>query len=158
MDRDKLMDLFRALDRQGVEYVLIGATAMAAHGVIRATEDVDIVLRATPENLERVRRALRSAFGEDASIAEIRDADLLGDYPTVRYYPPDGDLHVDLMTRLGEMADYESVEAEVKEIGGARVRVATPQALYRLKKDTMRPLDHADARRLAERFHLGEEK
>lgn len=131
---------------------------MAAHGVVRATEDVDLVLRATPENIERVRRALRTAFGEDTSIAEIRDEDLLGDYPTIRYYPPNGDLHVDLMTRLGEVADYESVEAEIKEIGGTRVRVATPRALYELKKDTMRPLDHADARRLAERFRLREER
>jgi hypothetical protein len=158
VDRDKLTDLFRALEREGVEYVLIGATAMAAHGVVRATEDVDLVLRATPENIERVRRALRTAFGEDTSIAEIRDEDLLGDYPTIRYYPPNGDLHVDLMTRLGEVADYESVEAEIKEIGGTRVRVATPRALYELKKDTMRPLDHADARRLAERFRLREER
>jgi hypothetical protein len=157
VDRDKVMDLFRALERERVEYVLIGATAMAAHGIVRGTEDVDIILRAMPENLERMRRALRSTFGEDASIAEIRDSDLLGDYPTIRYYPPSGDLHVDLMTRLGEVTDYESVEAEVKDIGGTRVRVATPRALYDLKKGTMRALDRADARRLADRFHLQEE-
>ena len=145
-----LMDLFRALEREGVEYVLIGATALAAHGIVRATEDIDIILRATPENLERLRRALGATFGQDSNIAEIRDSDLLGDYPAVRYYPQGVDLYIDLLTRLGEVASYESVEAETKLIEGIGVRVATPRALYELKKDTLRPLDRADAERRAE--------
>jgi hypothetical protein len=36
----------------------------------------------------------------------------------------------------------------------AAVRVATPLALYRLKKDTGRPKDHPDAAALRERFNL----
>jgi len=60
---------------------------------------------------------------------------LLGDYPAVRYYPPNGDLFFDILTRLGDSARYETVESEVKEVEGVRVRVATPQALYRLKRD-----------------------
>jgi hypothetical protein len=51
----------------------------------------------------------------------------------------------DVMTRLGEMASYELVEAETKEVAGVQVRVATPAALYRLKKGTVRPLDRQDA-------------
>lgn len=55
----------------------------------------------------------------------------------------------DIMTRLGESAAFDTVEAEVKEVEGVRVRVATPAALYRLKKDTVRPLNHRDAATLA---------
>ena len=62
------------------------------------------------------------------------------------------------MTRLGEVARYETIEAEVKEVAGTRVMVANPRALYRLKKDTVRPLDHQDAAALRERFGLGDEK
>lgn len=156
MDRDELVRLLRAFETERLEYVLIGAAAMGFHGVIRATEDVDLILRATPENLERLRRALRIAYPGDASVEEIRDADLLGEYPSVRYYPPSGDLFMDLMTRLGDAASYESVEAETKELEGVSVRVATPRALYRLKRDTLRPLDRADAAALAERFGLKE--
>jgi hypothetical protein len=36
------------------------------------------------------------------------------------------------------------------------VRVATPKALYRLKKDTVRPLDRQDAAALRERFDLSD--
>ncbi len=87
---------------------------------------------------------------------EINAADLLGDYPAVRYYPPSGDLYFDVMTRLGEMASFETVSAEVKEIEGIRVRVATPDALYRLKKSTVRPLDRNDAEALRRHFGLEE--
>lgn len=129
---------------------------MGFHGLIRATEDVDVMLRATAENLERLRRALRVAYPDDANIDEIRDEDLLGEYPSVRYYPPSGDLFVDAMTRLGVAANYESIEAETKAIDGIQVRVATPLALYRLKRDTIRPLDRQDAAALARRFNLSE--
>lgn len=61
------------------------------------------------------------------------------------------------MTRLGEAASYDTVEASIKEVEGVRVRVATPSALYRLKKDTIRPLDRQDAAALRERFNLENE-
>ena len=110
----------------------------------------------TPENLARLRRALHTVYADDSSIDEIRDADLLGEYPWVRYYPPSGDLFLDVMTRLGDDVSFDTVEAEIKEVEGIRVRVATPLALYRMKKDTVRPLDHRDAAALAERFNLKE--
>lgn len=154
MDRDELLRLLRAFETEGLEYVLIGAVAMGLHGIIRATEDVDLFVRATPDNLARVRNALRTVYPDDSSIDDIRDADLLGDYPSVRYYPPTGELYVDIMTRLGDTASYDTVEAEIKDVDGIRVRVATPAALYRLKKATVRPLDHRDAAVIAERFNL----
>ena len=92
----------------------------------------------------------------DASVEEIRDADLLGAYPSVRYYPPSGDLFMDLMTRLGDAASYDTVAAQTKELEGVRVRVATPRALYELKRGTLRPLDRAEAAALAKRFDLKE--
>ncbi len=61
------------------------------------------------------------------------------------------------MTRLGEAASFETVEAEVKEVEGIRVRVATPAALYRLKRGTCRALDREDAEALRRRFDLREE-
>ena len=154
VERDELLRTLRAFQSEGLEYVLIGATAMGFHGLIRATEDVDLLMKATPENVQRLRRSFRTAYGEDPSLEEIRESDLLGDYPAVRYYPPSGELFFDIMTRLGEVASYDTVEAEFKEVEGIRVRVATPAALYRLKKDTVRPLDRQDAAALRERFNL----
>jgi len=83
--------------------------------------------------------------------------ELLGDYPAVRYYPPSGDLYFDVMTRLGEFASYETVAAEIKDVEGIGVRLATPAALYHLKRDTVRPLDRQDAEALRRRFDLSKE-
>lgn len=54
--------VLRAFEAAGLEYTLIGATAMGFHGVVRATEDVDRFVRATPENIERLRAAFRAAL------------------------------------------------------------------------------------------------
>lgn len=154
MDRDEIVRVLRAFEAEGLEYVIIGATAMGFHGLVRATEDVDLFIRATAENVDRLKRAFRAAYDGDPNVDEIRADDLLGDYPAVRYYPPSGDLYFDVLTRLGEAASFESVEAEVKEVEGIRVWVATPAALYALKKGTVRPLDRQDAEALRRRFGL----
>jgi hypothetical protein len=126
MDREEVMRVLRAFESAGLEYVLIGAAAMGFHGLVRATEDLDIFIRATPENIEKLRSALRAVYEDDSTINEISSADLLGEYPTVRYVPPTGDLYFDVMTRLGEVANFETIDAEVKEVDGTEVRVATP--------------------------------
>jgi hypothetical protein len=157
VDQDEIIRVLRAFEDVGLEYVLIGATAMGFHGVVRATEDLDLFIRATAENVERLRVALRNAYDGDSHVNEISTADLLGEYPAVRYFPPTGDLYFDVLTRLGESASFETVDAEIKEIRGTKVRVATPLALYRLKKGTIRIQDKADAALLRERFNLQDE-
>lgn len=157
MDRDEIVRILRAFDTVGLEYVLIGASAMGFHGIVRATEDLDLFIKATEDNVERLRAAFRIAYPGDVNIEEIKTEDLLGDYPAVRYYPPSGDLYFDVMTRLGEMASFETVEAETKQVDDVMVHVATPQALYRLKRGTVRPIDHQDAAALRQRFGLKDE-
>jgi diphthamide synthase (EF-2-diphthine--ammonia ligase) len=157
MDRDEVFDVLRAFDEQGLEYVLIGAAAMGFHGIVRATEDLDFFIRATRENVERLKRAFRQVYSDDPNIDQISAGDLLGEYPAVRYYPPSGDLYFDVMTRLGETAAFDTIQSMIMEIEGIPVSVATPAALYRLKKDTVRPLDRADAERLKQHFDLEDE-
>jgi predicted nucleotidyltransferase len=62
VDRDEILHVLRAFEQAGLDYVLIGATAMAFHGVVRATEDIDLFIRATPDNVERLRQAFRAAY------------------------------------------------------------------------------------------------
>jgi hypothetical protein len=154
VNADELLKILRSFEEQNLDYVLIGATAMGFHGLVRATEDLDLLVRPTPENVERLRRALRAAYSGDPNVEDIRTEDLLGDYPAVRYYPPSGELFLDILARLGDAAGYESVESEIKEVENVRVRVATPRALYRLKKNTVRAIDRQDAAALRERFKL----
>jgi hypothetical protein len=157
VNRDELLRALRALEVQGVEYALIGATAMGFHGLIRATEAVDLVIRATPDNVARLPRALQAAYPDDPNVEDIRAEDLLGDHPAVRYYPLNGEIFLDILTRLGDAASCETIEAQICEAEGVRVRLITPRALYHIKKESVRPLDQRDAAALRERFQLGDD-
>jgi hypothetical protein len=77
VDRDEILRVFRAFEAVGLEYVLIGATAMGFHGVVRATEDLDLFTRATTENVARLRAALRASYADDPHIDDTTAADLL---------------------------------------------------------------------------------
>lgn len=50
--------MLNALDEAGAEYLVVGAYALAGHGNVRATGDIDIWVRPTPENAQRVWNAL----------------------------------------------------------------------------------------------------
>ena len=157
MELDDALKVLASLDREQVDYVLVGGAAVAFHGLVRATEDLDIFVRPTAENVDRLRRALRAVFN-DPSIDEISTADLLGDYPAVRYYPPTDDFFLDILTRLGEFAVFDDLEVQQIESNGVKIRIASPQTLYWMKKDTVRDVDHMDAERLREKFGLEETK
>ena len=155
MNVDLIQSVLAALERERVQYVVFGAVALALHGLPRATEDLDLFIAPDRDNIERLKSALRSVF-RDPCIDEITADDLLGDYPAVQYGPPEGPFHIDLLTRLGELFDFASLESERINFGGIMVSVVTPAMLYRMKKATVRPKDHVDADRIARRFGLEE--
>jgi hypothetical protein len=152
MEPETIRALFAALRDERVDYVLIGALAMDVLGIGRLTEDIDLFVRPTAENIDRLRRALRRVW-QDPSIDEITAADLAGDYPAVQYVAPDGTL-IDILSRLGEAFDFGDLEATVYSYGDVDVTVATPATLYRMKRDTVRLRDKADAQVLKEKFGL----
>jgi len=155
MDYDLTRRVLAALEREGVKYVVFGAVALALHGLPRATEDLDIFIAPEADNVERLKAALRSVF-EDPCIDDITAKDLLGEYPAVQYVPPSGNFHIDVLTRLGELFDFASLESERVDFDGVSVSTVTPETLYRMKKGTVRPKDWGDAQQIARRFGLKE--
>ena len=157
IDISEAKRILSAFEREGVEYVMVGSMAMAAQGLVRATRDVDFFVAPTVENVEKLRRALRSLYANDPNVDDIRAEDLAGDYPAIEYAPPNVPYSLDFLARLGEAFSYEGIDSESVELDGVRVRVATPGMLYRMKKDTVRPQDRVDAERLRQLFGLGED-
>ena len=153
MDLERVFDVLRAFEREKVRYILIGGVALNFHGLARATQAIDFLVSPDPGNVDRLKKALQSVF-HDPEIEQISAEDLNGQYPTVRYGPPDDPFVIDLVSRFGELAGFDDVEAEDQVVEGIRVSIATPRALYRLKKDTVRPIDRADAQALKRRFKL----
>jgi len=72
MNRDWI-ELLAALNAQGVEYLIVGAHALAAHGHVRATKDLDVWVRPSRENAARVIRALREF---NAPLHDLSEVDL----------------------------------------------------------------------------------
>ncbi len=156
MDFEKVLQLLRELHHHEVDYVLVGAVALGANGIVRATHDVDLFVRPTADNVGRLRAALRAVW-DDPAIDEITAEDLAGEFPAIQYVPPQDELSVDILARLGEAFRFEDIESHRVEMAGVPVIVATPRMLYRMKKDTVRPQDHADAAALREKFALGDD-
>ena len=156
LDEGILRQLFEALDRERVEYVLVGGLALLVHGLGRTTEDIDLFVAPGEENTARLRAALTAVF-HDPEIAGISAQDLSGEYGVVRYGPPAHDFLIDLLVRIGEMFRYADLEWEAKDFDGVPVRVATPRTLFRMKRGTARELDHADAEQLRRKFSLDED-
>ena len=153
MEWNAVMRVLSALEASKVDYVVIGGVALNFHGIVRATEDLDVFIAPEIDNVARLRQALHSIY-DDPSIDEITASDLCGEYPAVRYVPPDDGPPMDILTRLGERFRFADLERERYDVDGQEVSVATPATLYRMKVATVRPLDHADAARLAEAFGL----
>ncbi len=156
MDFDVLRRILEAFERMGVRYVIFGAVALNFHGLARFTEDLDVFIAPEAENIERLRRALGSVF-DDPEIDHITADDLLGDYPAVQYIPPAGGFHIDLVTRLGEAFAFDDLEIDRLPFGDVTVSVASPKTLYRMKRNTVRLKDRADAELLKARFGIEED-
>ena len=152
MEFSRFLDVVRAFEAAQVDYVLVGGVAVNLHGIVRATEDIDFFVRPDPENIERLKRALRSLW-DDPEIEDIGPGDFKT-YPTLRYGPPGDEFVIDLLTRLGTAFAFDDLESEVHVIEGVPVRVATPATLVRMKRNTLRPIDKADAVALARMFGI----
>ena len=152
MNLRKVLAVCRALNDHEVEYMVVGAVAINFLGLPRATEDLDLFIRPTEANVERLKGALRSVW-DDPAVDSLSIEDFNGEYAVVRYGPPDDEIEiVDLMAYIGEAFTFEDLESQIVDIGGVPVKVATPASLFRMKRGTLRPKDQGDALMLLERF------
>ncbi|MDO8527844.1 MAG: hypothetical protein Q7T03_09180 [Deltaproteobacteria bacterium] len=140
----KIEDLLKLLNEKRAEYIIIGAQALAAHGYVRATSDIDILIRPTEANIASVRAALE-AFGYDTS--EATDEDFKTRKILFRQYWIDVDIHP---TASG--ADTEDMLknkfAGVYE--GIPTQFASLDDLIKMKRAAGRPNDLEDLRYLEE--------
>jgi hypothetical protein len=134
--------VLESLDREKVQYILVGGVAVILHGIERLTQDIDMFVKMDDKNIQRLKKALLSIF-DDESIEEIT-LEELKEFAVIRYGTPD-DFYIDIMARIGEVAVYEDLEYETIYYEGIKIRIATPETLYNLKKDSLRYKDKFDA-------------
>ena len=137
-------DMLRALSDEKAEFLLVGAYALAIHGYLRATMDIDIWVKPSAGNADAVLRALER-FG--APIEGLTKEDLeRGDTIFQIGLAP---RRIDLMTGASGLGFDEAFARSVKtDIEGIPVRVLSLADLIRNKRATGRTRDLADAEAL----------
>ena len=108
---DDLVLLAQALAAFGVEYALIGGTAMAVHGFSRATKDIDLLLPVNAENNARLLKALASIPGNAEALGALRREWMDKGHSTAL----EGEIYVDLLYVAADQT-FESLKAHIQTV------------------------------------------
>lgn len=152
---------FRRLHEAGIDYVVIGGFAVIAHGVVRATKDLDVVPSPDPENLRRLADLLADLDARQVGQEELGAAEFPLDPTRAEDLAQGGNFLVETalgrldvmqwVPAFGEDAAYEHLarSAVEGEAFGVVVRVASLADLRTMKRAAGRPQDMADLADLA---------
>ena len=133
-------DILSAFSEEKVEYMVVGAYALAFHGFPRATGDIDLWIQCSDDNAERVWRAL-GRFGAPLFDLTLDDLKRPGMVFQIGLAP----MRIDILTSIGGVEFIEAqADRRVVEIMGLNVPVIGRAHLLRNKKAAGRPKDLAD--------------
>ena len=137
-EEDDLVKLCASLNAHGARYLVVGGMAMNQQGLLRATEDIDLLLDKSRENQAKVRKALEVL--PDKAVREVSENDL-DEYTVVRVAD---EIVVDLMlSACGVGYDDAVTEIESVVIQGVTIPFASAELLLRTKQ-TYRDKDIPD--------------
>lgn len=152
-ERFDARELFNALSRHNVEYLTIGGIAIQAHGGQRLTQDLDVVIAASTDNMTRLADALLDL---DARIVgpsgersrSVPGARLLASSEQWHLITPYGPL--DILMPPAHLGSFEQMRARAHEValGGLSIPIAHRDDLLTMKRAAGRTQDLADVRLL----------
>ena len=132
-------DFIAALKQHNVEFVIVGAFALAFHGQPRSTGDIDVWINPTPDNARAVLRALKT-FGFESLV--ISEEDIVSGRIIQMGYPP---VRIDLVSALDGLTPDEIWESRTSGTFGAEeVWYLGREAFVKNKRAVGRHKDLAD--------------
>lgn len=147
VDQD-FVEILSELREAHAEFLVVGAYALAAHGLPRATGDFDLWIRPSRENAQRVYRALAN-YG--APLERVTETDFTN--PDLILQVGVEPLRVDVITSISGVEFDEAWSRKTTALlGGIEVFVISVGDLIRNKKATGRDQDLLDVKRLERRF------
>ena len=139
---DPLWQVCSLLQKHHVTYVLVGARACGLHGLVRSTQDVDLLVEPSAENFQRVINALSEL--PDGAARELTVKDL---EENVVVKVADA-VEVDLAKQAWTLSYEEAIrDAQTLDVEGVRIIYASLDALIK-SKSTYREQDRVDRERL----------
>jgi len=137
-------DLFATLNDAHAEFLIVGGYALAVHGAPRFTKDLDVWIRADPDNAQRVWQAL-DEFGAPFGDLNLEDLSTPGVVFQMGL-PPN---RIDIITAIDGVEFHDAWERKViSTYGDQPVMVIGLDELIRNKETTGRPQDALDAKTL----------
>ena len=138
----EIVRVCKALNSEGVKYVVVGGCAVILHGYYRTTHDIDLLVDSSIENIRRLKKALKEIFKSD-EISEIRDVDI-DQYAVVRFAPESEEIVIDMIGKIGKI-DFKMAMQDIEEIEleGIKIPVCGLSTLIETKKG-IRPKDKED--------------
>jgi len=132
-----------------VDFVLVGGLAVSLQGYVRFTEDVDLLVSDSPENLSRLLGTLAN-YGEGHA-RDLTVGDFTDEEGCIRVIEAVEQCQLALFTRMSGRR-YEDViaDADTFRIGSTTIHFASKQALIGWKADSHREKDRLDALALEE--------
>jgi predicted nucleotidyltransferase len=137
-----LLDAVEILQCAKVDYAVIGAFALSAHGVVRASTDVDVLLFTTPQHLAR----LRARFARAGFDTELRHGEADDPIPAMLILGDSHNNHVDMLGGLRGMDP--AIFSRTMEVPfmGMNLRIAGREDFIAMKCFAGDPQDILDAR------------
>jgi hypothetical protein len=132
--------LLENLARAEVKFIVVGGVAVALNGFVRTTDDVDILIERSPQNIQRLLAALAS-FGEgharELSLEDFDESEgairVIEDFPLDIFTVMRGQSYFDLVPYLRQT-----------KIHDAQIDFLNADGLIRLKADSAREKDQID--------------
>lgn len=146
---EDLLTICRELNREHARYIVVGGMAIIQAGFVRATEDIDLLVDTSPENFDKIQRAL--SILPDKAVRDVRPTDLDA-YVVVRVAD---EVVVDLMKSACGI-DYAAAAPGIRtvDVEGVPIPFASPELLLKMKQ-TVRDKDKLDRAFLEELLRSG---
>lgn len=147
-------DLFVALSAELADFIVVGAHAVMVHTEPRYTKDLDVWVRPTRENAERVHRAL-GAFGAPVDDLTVNDLAIPGTIFQIGMAPN----RIDIVTSIDAVSFETAWDKRLqRSYDGVPIAMLSVEDLITNKKAVGRPQDLIDVEKLTKAVHdRGEE-
>jgi hypothetical protein len=145
-------ELLERLVQEKVEFALAGGLAVCLNGFVRTTDDVDLLVGNSPENVTRLTRCL-AEFGEGHG-KDLTAGDLTDEPGAVRIQE---DFSLDLFVRMNGkcLADFAGQIGHYPLKSGIRIPYLKAEALIETKRGSSREKDRADIGALSDILRAG---
>ncbi len=144
--QDDFFDMIQSLDEAGCLYIIVGGYAMAFNGYVRATGDIDILVRPDRDNAIKVMRALRN-FGAPLQGVSEKDFEQEGTILQIGLPP----VRIDVITKIdGVSFDEAYSDRRYCSLNRQRVPYISLDTLIKNKQASGREKDMLDVKELTE--------